>query len=109
VFPHQRSRLLCCLGVPSYMTTSDFLSFVGSFRHEFSHVRIVRDSSPNKYMVLLTFLDQRTADAFFMDFNGRQFSSLEPELCHLVYIERIEVFEVCENRLFWSQGQPLQY
>ncbi|KAJ1553057.1 hypothetical protein HK405_009081, partial [Cladochytrium tenue] len=55
-----------------------------------SHVRIVRDSLPNRYMVLLKFRDARGADAFYRQFSGRPFSSLDAEVCHVVYVKSIE-------------------
>ncbi|KND01376.1 uncharacterized protein SPPG_03188 [Spizellomyces punctatus DAOM BR117] len=82
--------ILCVLAVPSYMTAQDFLNFVGPLRDEMSHLRIVRDSLPNRYMVLIKFRDAQGAERFYKDYNGREFSSLEPEMCHVVYIKSIE-------------------
>ncbi|KAJ3064765.1 hypothetical protein HK102_008110, partial [Quaeritorhiza haematococci] len=82
--------VLAVLAVPSYMTTQDFLHFVGPVRKSVSHFRIVKDSFPNRYMVLMKFRDTRSADLFYRQFNGRQFNSLEPEECHVVYVKSIE-------------------
>lgn len=82
--------ILCVLAVPSYMTAQDFLNFVGSMRNEMSHLRIVRDSLPNRYMVLIKFRDTNGAEHFYKEYNGRNFSSLEPEACHVVYIKSVE-------------------
>ncbi|KAJ3188694.1 hypothetical protein HDU85_004408 [Gaertneriomyces sp. JEL0708] len=82
--------ILCVLAVPSYMTPQDFLSFVGSTKDNMSHLRMLRDSLPNRYMVLIKFRNQETTDAFYRDFNGREFSALESEVCHVVYIKSVE-------------------
>ncbi|KAJ3293935.1 hypothetical protein HK104_004091 [Borealophlyctis nickersoniae] len=82
--------VLCVLAVPSYMTAQDFLQFIGPARKSIAHVRIVRDSLPNRYMVLIKFRDPKSADKFYKQFNGREFNSLEPEVCHVVYIKSVE-------------------
>ncbi|KAI9011333.1 BRCA1-associated protein 2-domain-containing protein [Gaertneriomyces semiglobifer] len=82
--------ILCVLAVPSYMTPQDFLSFVGSTKDNMSHLRMLRDSLPNRYMVLVKFRDQGSTDAFYRDFNGREFSALASEVCHVVYIKSVE-------------------
>jgi BRCA1-associated protein len=51
--------LLCILAVPIYMTSSDFLTFLGPSRSMVSHVRILRDKQPNRYMQLSTLILRR--------------------------------------------------
>ncbi|KAJ3047151.1 hypothetical protein HK097_000177, partial [Rhizophlyctis rosea] len=82
--------VLCVLAVPSYMTAQDFIQYIGPARKLISHIRIVRDSLPNRYMVLLKFRDGKSAEKFYKYFNGREFNSLEPEICHVVYIQTVE-------------------
>ncbi|KAI8819430.1 uncharacterized protein EV422DRAFT_551031 [Fimicolochytrium jonesii] len=72
------------------MSAQDFLTFIGSMRDEMSHLRIVRDSLPNRYMVLIKFRSREAADVFVQEYNGREYSSLEPETCHVVYIKSVE-------------------
>ncbi|KAI9142451.1 BRCA1-associated protein 2-domain-containing protein [Paraphysoderma sedebokerense] len=81
---------LCVLAVPSYMTPRDFLSFVGQYQDSVSHFRIIRDHMPNRYMVLMRFHDEKSAEKFRRSYNGKPFNSMEPELCHVVYIDNIE-------------------
>lgn len=52
-------------------------------------VRVIRDSSPNKYMAILQFNDQASVDEFYLAFNGRRYNSLEPETCHVLYIAEV--------------------
>ncbi|KAI9098767.1 zf-UBP-domain-containing protein [Phlyctochytrium arcticum] len=82
--------ILCVLAVPSYMTAQDFLNFVGSSQDDMSHLRIVKDSLPNRFMVLIKFREEQGGARFYHRFNGREFSSMEPEICHVVYIKSIE-------------------
>ncbi|KAF9579234.1 hypothetical protein BGW38_004589 [Lunasporangiospora selenospora] len=86
---------VCVLAVPSYMSPGDFLNFVGPVRSEVSHFRIIRDSVPNRFMVLMKFRSRETTSEFYKRYNGRTFSSLEPEICHVVYLKSIEIRAGC--------------
>lgn len=82
--------MLCILAVPSYFTPSDLLGFVGEdMRQDISHVRLVRTSRINRYMVLMRFRNTASAARWQKANNGRAFSSTEPETCHVVYIKSI--------------------
>ncbi|CAG8742072.1 14875_t:CDS:2, partial [Acaulospora morrowiae] len=82
--------ILAVLAVPSYLSASDFLGFVAPVQRFVSHFRFIRDSAPNKFIVLMKFRHSRAAKDFYKQYNGRPFSSMEPEICHLVYIKSIE-------------------
>lgn len=45
---------LCLLGVPTSMTCHDLLAFTAPCHADIAHIRVLRDSLPNQYMVLLT-------------------------------------------------------
>ncbi|KAJ1743443.1 hypothetical protein LPJ55_001703 [Coemansia sp. RSA 990] len=92
----ERPRTLAVLAVPGYMTPADFLTFTASFRDGIEHVRVIRDGSPNHYMMLLQFRSVAVADEFYAYYNGKTFSPLEPETCHVVYVYevRCEVHEI---------------
>ncbi|KAJ3321155.1 hypothetical protein HDU93_003427, partial [Gonapodya sp. JEL0774] len=85
------SQILAILAVPPYMTTSDFLSFItpSHLRH-IAHLRFLRDSLPNRYMVLLKFQSQPHAETFRTEFIGRKFSSLGKEVCQVVNVSGVE-------------------
>ncbi|XP_056360671.1 BRCA1-associated protein [Oenanthe melanoleuca] len=89
----RRSAMLCILTVPATMTSHDLMKFVASFYEVIEHMKIIRDSTPNQYMVLIKFSSQADADSFYMACNGRQFNSIEEDVCQLVYVERAEVFK----------------
>ncbi|KAF0984730.1 hypothetical protein FDP41_000629 [Naegleria fowleri] len=88
--PEQRSTLVCVLAVPSFISTTDFFEFIDCFKSNILKTRILRDESPNKYMVILQFDDQKNADSFFLQYNGRPFNSLDPEDCKIVFVKSVE-------------------
>ncbi|MBN3314847.1 BRAP protein, partial [Atractosteus spatula] len=89
----RRSAMLCILAVPAAMTSHDLMKFVAPFNEVMEHMKIIRDSTPNQYMVLLKFSSQADADSFYTNCNGRQFNSIEDAVCQLVYVERAEVIK----------------
>ncbi|XP_062340689.1 BRCA1-associated protein isoform X1 [Osmerus eperlanus] len=89
----RRSAMLCILTVPATMTSHDLMRFVAPFNDVMEHMKIIRDSTPNQYMVLIKFRHQVDADSFYTACNGRQFNSIEDTVCQLVYVERAEVIK----------------
>uniref|UniRef100_A0A6Q2Z466 BRCA1-associated protein n=1 Tax=Esox lucius TaxID=8010 RepID=A0A6Q2Z466_ESOLU len=89
----RRSAMLCILTVPSTMTSHDLMKFVAPFYDVMEHMKIIRDSTPNQYMVLIKFSSQADADSFYTACNGRTFNSIEDAVCQLVYVERAEVIK----------------
>nr|CAG8435279.1 2056_t:CDS:2 [Entrophospora candida]CAG8480066.1 14720_t:CDS:2 [Entrophospora candida] len=90
IIENNDDTILAVLAVPSYMSASDFLGFVASVRSDVSHFRFIRDSAPNKFVVLMKFRNSHVANDFYKQFNGQPFSSMEPEICHVAYIKSIE-------------------
>lgn len=43
-------------------------------------------------MVIIKFADQNAADEFYTIFNGTKYNSLEPEVCHILYVAHVEYF-----------------
>ncbi|KAI9845968.1 MAG: hypothetical protein M1837_004374 [Sclerophora amabilis] len=82
---------LCILAVPSYLTPSDFLGFVGEkTRDQVSHFRMIRTGKVNRYMVLMKFRDSKKARAWRREWDGKAFNSMEPENCHVVFVKSIQ-------------------
>ncbi|KAJ4381745.1 hypothetical protein N0V86_003110 [Didymella sp. IMI 355093] len=89
-FVEEDCTTLCILAVPSYMTPSDFLGFVGEqTREDVSHFRLIRTGRPNKYMVLMKFRESSKAREWRKEWNGKTFNSMEPEYCHVVFVKSI--------------------
>lgn len=69
---------IAILAVPSYMTPSDFMGFVGEeTRDTVSHFRMIRTGKANRYMVLMKFRQKEDAKTFVTEFNGKIFNSME--------------------------------
>ena len=72
---------LCILAVPSYLTPSDFLGFVGEkTRDEVRHFRMIRTERVNRYMVLMRFRSGKRAREWRKEWNGKVFNSMEVRL-----------------------------
>ncbi|KAK0709695.1 hypothetical protein B0T26DRAFT_653780 [Lasiosphaeria miniovina] len=84
------STILCIPAVPSYLSASDFLGFVGEkWRGDVSHYRMVMTSKLSRYMVLMKFRDHWKASQWREEFDGKPFDSIETEICHVTYIKSI--------------------
>lgn len=70
--------ILCIPAVPSYLTPSDFLGFVGEkTREEVSHFRMVMTGRMNRYLVLMKFKDGGIAKKWRKEWDGKVFTSME--------------------------------
>ncbi|KZT71951.1 zf-UBP-domain-containing protein [Daedalea quercina L-15889] len=78
--------VLAVLAVPAWMTPSDFLAFVAPAADGISLLRMIRDSAPNRSIVLLKFRLASLALEFAEAYNGKSFNSMEPETCHVVRV-----------------------
>lgn len=78
MFKDEECTILCIPAVPSYLTPSDFLGFVGEkTRDDVSHFRMVRTERSNRYMVLMKFRDGKRARQWRHDWNGKAFDGIE--------------------------------
>ncbi|CAD5117794.1 DgyrCDS6546 [Dimorphilus gyrociliatus] len=85
------------IAVPATKTTQDILQFLGPVSLWLEHIRIIRDSTPNQYMVLMKFRNQKYAVDFFQNFNGKSWNSLESEAVHLLYTSAVELLTSSEG------------
>lgn len=84
---------LCIPAVPSYLTPSDFLGFVGEkTRAEVSHFRMVMTGRMNRYLVLMKFRDGGVARKWRTAWDGRVFNSVEVSFSPL---KKRGVFGLC--------------
>ncbi|VDM52327.1 unnamed protein product [Angiostrongylus costaricensis] len=81
-------RMLCMIAVPSQITLREILLFIGKFT--ILSLKIIRDSTPNEYMIILKFKTHNDAVVFYDEFNGNRFNSLEQNRCRLLFVDRIE-------------------
>ncbi|PYH96211.1 RING and UBP finger domain protein [Aspergillus ellipticus CBS 707.79] len=83
---------LCILAIPSYMSPSDFLGFVGeATMNDASHFRMIRTARANRYMALMKFRSGKKAKEWQKNWNGKVFNSMEPETCHVVFVKTVEI------------------
>ncbi|KAK0202799.1 hypothetical protein DFS33DRAFT_1262025 [Desarmillaria ectypa] len=83
--------MLGVLAVPSWMTPSDFLAFVAPAAESISHLRMIRDSAPNRSIVVIKFPKLEDATEFIEAYNGKPFNSMEPEICHVVHVLSVNI------------------
>lgn len=73
-------------------------------------IRVVRnDGMEDQYSILLRFDGQSSADTFYQHFNGKRFSSLEVDVCHVLYILDVQYkgsIEHAQSSLSSSGEQP---
>ena len=83
---------LAVLAVPSFMTASDFLSFVEPAAEAICHLRMIRDIQPNRCMVLIQFRDSSDAEDFHKLYHGQPFNAMDPDqICQVVYVTSVTV------------------
>ncbi|KAH6771904.1 zinc finger RING family protein [Perilla frutescens var. hirtella] len=89
--PVERNPLICVLGVPNHTTYADFCQFCGPFIQHMLEMRIVRtEGLEDRYSVLIRLDDQKIADSFYKQYNGKCFSSLEEETCRMFFTVDIQ-------------------
>ncbi|XP_028794102.1 BRCA1-associated protein isoform X1 [Neltuma alba] len=96
--PVGRKPLVCVLGVPNHMTYADFCQFCGSFIQHILEMRIVRnDGMEDQYSVLIRFDDQDSTDGFYKHYNRRRFSSMEVEVCCVLFTLDVQYTGLIEH------------
>lgn len=87
--------MVCILFVPTYFTVHDLLHFyIGDdiISKQISTFRILRNKKDElgyNFMVLIKFRDPVLAKNFKEEFNGKKFSKVDPETCHVVSIKEV--------------------
>jgi len=88
------ATILCIPSVPSYMTPSDFLGWVGEkTREEVSHFRMVMTGRMNRYLVLMKFRDAEFARKWRQEWDGRVFGGLE--VCSCLSLTTYPTHDAC--------------
>ena len=59
-------------------------------------------------MVLMKFKDPADAVAFHKEFNRKLFSSMEPETCHVVFVDRVDFRAQADMSLFAKEDGLLE-
>ncbi|EFO26116.1 BRCA1-associated protein 2 containing protein [Loa loa] len=82
--------ILCMLGVPSLLSCRELLRFIAPSSQYITAMKVIRDSTPNQYMVIINFRSHEAAVRFYDEYNGITYNAIEPEECSLVFVEKIE-------------------
>ncbi|CAI4063417.1 hypothetical protein SKDZ_08G0320 [Saccharomyces kudriavzevii ZP591] len=94
--------MACILFVPTYFTVHDLLHFyIGDeiVNNQISNFRILRNQQKGmgfNFTVLIKFRNALDAKNFKEEFNGKSFSRMDPETCHVVSVKEI----VFQEKLF---------
>lgn len=97
--------MVSIIALPTYFTATDLLGFIGDYYMEFiTHIRILKSEKPNRFLVLIKFNDMVKAAEFQYHFDGKQFNSMEPETCHVVFVKSV-IFDL--DSLESSKGDIL--
>jgi len=99
------TEMMCMFGVPAKHKTADLLQLTAPCHQDLEYMRVVHDGSPNQYMVLFKFRDRQSAAEFQSAYNGLPYNSLEPEVCSVLAIARVEH---CKESEFYPQSQELE-
>ncbi|KAG1831255.1 hypothetical protein EV424DRAFT_1573268 [Suillus variegatus] len=88
--------MLGVLAVPAWMTPSDFLAFVAPAAEGMAHLRLIRDSLPNRSIAIIKFRQADQALEFAEAYNGKPFNSMDAmlsqaETCHIVRVLSVEI------------------
>lgn len=84
--PEEECTTLCILAVPSYMSSSDFLGFVGEKTlDDVAHFRMIKTARANRYMVLMKFRNAHKAMVWQKEWNGKVFNSMEVSVACLSF------------------------
>ena len=67
------TNTICMLSVPASIDIHNLLEFTAPYIEVIQQMRIIRDRTPNQYMVLLTFLKEQDAAEFFFNLNNQPF------------------------------------
>ncbi|GAV47087.1 hypothetical protein ZYGR_0E01020 [Zygosaccharomyces rouxii] len=104
--------MVCILFVPTYFTVHELLHFyIGDdiVNNQVSNFRILRNQKKDlgfNFMVLMKFRNSMDAKRFKDIFNGKRFSQMDPETCHVISIREV----VFKRALFdKKEGQKLPY
>lgn len=91
--PRKRSDLVCLLAVPAHYSSAEICTFLRSYARFATYMRVLRDQSPDRVLLVLKMVSQEKADDFFLEFNGARFNSVEPERCKVAFLSGVEFLE----------------
>jgi len=82
--------MLCMVDVPAFFTCRELIHFVSPMARQISQIKIIRDDTPNKYMVLVKFISPESTLSFYQQYNTLPFNSIESDKCKLEFVKQFE-------------------
>lgn len=83
-------RMLCMYAVPAQVEVREIISFMCISLPMIVSIKVVRDPTPNQYMLIIKFKEHNDAVTFYEEFNNCPFNDLESHCCTLFFVDRIE-------------------
>ncbi|GAA5874712.1 hypothetical protein JCM3774_004790 [Rhodotorula dairenensis] len=85
-------RTVGLISVPGVLNAAALLSFIAPALEDVEQVRMLRDSTPSRSLVLVRFRDASSASEFRRMYNGKPYhDSKDSEVCHVVRISSIKL------------------
>ncbi|GMS85478.1 hypothetical protein PENTCL1PPCAC_7653 [Pristionchus entomophagus] len=86
-------RMVCVLNISVHLSCQDILNFFSTALPSIERIKVIRDATPGKYMMLILFKTPEDAELFFSDFNDQQYNALETDRCILLFVENMDVLD----------------
>ena len=85
-------RAVGLVSVPGVLNAAALLEFIAPALDDVEQVRMLRDATPNRSLVLVRFHDAAKANEFRRMYDGRPFhDSKDSEICHVVSISSVKL------------------
>ncbi|GMR37692.1 hypothetical protein PMAYCL1PPCAC_07887 [Pristionchus mayeri] len=86
-------RMVCVLNISVHLSCQDVLNFFSTALPSIETIKVIRDATPGKYMMIILFNTPEDAQLFHSDFNDQQYNGLEPDRCILLFVEEMDVLD----------------
>ncbi|TBT99523.1 RING finger domain-containing protein, partial [Hamiltosporidium magnivora] len=82
------SNTVCIVALPNYFKYSDLENFIQGFIP--CYIRYFKNIDKNCFLVILKFETLEESSSFYKKFNGKLFNEYEPEICHVMFLGKIQ-------------------
>ncbi|GMT15504.1 hypothetical protein PFISCL1PPCAC_6801 [Pristionchus fissidentatus] len=86
-------RMVCMLNISVHLSCQDILNFFSTALPSIETIKVIRDETPGKYMMLILFKSSEDAELFYSDFNDQQYNALEQDRAILLFVETMDVLD----------------
>ncbi len=103
--PSKRSDLLCLLAVPAHYSSAEICRFLRAHVKHVTQMRVLRDQSPDRLLLVMRMANQALADEFYLEYNGVRYNNVEPERCKVAFLSGVEFLEPRDAELMTPVSQ----